>query len=96
MLDRVKELREEYLRLLHAMQTGVAFDPDTSDREPKHLRVGVNAAMADQGALAGLLIAKGIFTEEEYVEALVAGMQREVDGYEQKLSKKFSKPVHLA
>src|SRR5207244_2000112 len=46
-LDKIKE----HHRLSHAMQAGVALlmqrDPD--ETSPKHLRVGINVALADQG-----------------------------------------------
>jgi predicted unusual protein kinase regulating ubiquinone biosynthesis (AarF/ABC1/UbiB family) len=63
---------------VHAMQTCVAYemnkerDPPT---EPKHLRVGINTAMADQEGIVRLLIRKGIFTEEEYFEAIADSME---------------------
>ena len=41
-----------------------------AEPEGKVLRVGVNSAMVDHAALVRLLIAKGIFTLEEYEEAL--------------------------
>ena len=60
--------RDRYLKAAHAMQTGVALEMSrhAAPTEPKHLRVGVNAAMSDQAGLVKLLIAKGIFTEDEY------------------------------
>ena len=64
---KLDKLRSEYVSLAHAMQSGVAakmgFDP--SETSPKHLRVGVNTAHIDFGALMHLLIEKGIITEEE-------------------------------
>lgn len=89
---------ERYLAAAHAMQSGVAaemgIDPDPTS--PKHLRVGVNSAMSDQGALARLLIAKGVFSEEEYTKALADGMEAEAQLYEKRLSEHFGKPVRLA
>jgi hypothetical protein len=82
--------RERYVAAAHAMQTAVLTkrdmtDPDNSTGEcsPKHLRVGVNAAMVDCGSLAELLVAKGIITEEERVKALADGMEREVQMYKE-------------
>ena len=80
-MSRVEELTVQYADLLHAMQSGVKFSQDKTDQKPKHLRVGVNAALVDHGAVVRLLIEKGVFTEEEYLEALVAGMQDEVTKY---------------
>lgn len=65
-MARLDDLRREYLRLAHAMQAGVAMwqNYDPSETTPKHLRVGINSAMADHGALVDLLFKKGILTEE--------------------------------
>lgn len=80
-----EELNKRYLAACHAMQSGVAFkmDMDTKDTTPKHLRVGVNSAMCDSSALAGLLIRKGVITEAEYLEAITVMMEEEVDRYRQ-------------
>lgn len=78
----------EYEQKLHAMQSGVAMEMNyrKEPTEPKHLRVGVNAAMADQCGLVRLLITKGIFTEEEYLTAITNSMSDEVDRYEEHLA----------
>lgn len=70
------------------MQSGVATEMEygSAATEPKHLRVGVNSALVDGAALAGLLVAKGVITEEEYLEAIASGMEREAKAYEQRLS----------
>lgn len=72
---------ERYAKAAHAMQSGVAFLEDKTDQTPKHLRVGVNVALSDLGALATLLIEKGVFTRAEYVKALADGMEREAESY---------------
>jgi hypothetical protein len=75
-----------YHTAAHAMQTGVAYqmvnDPEASATSPKHLRVGINAAMSDQAGLARLLISKGIITEEEYIKAVADAMEDERDKYQ--------------
>src|SRR5687768_12035238 len=87
----LEEKRERYLALCHAMQTGVAFkmEKDAKDTTPKHLRVGINAAMSDHGALVGLLFKKGIITEEEYYDALIESMEREVQMYQSKIEELY-------
>jgi hypothetical protein len=89
------QLAQHYSALLHAMQSGVSTEQarGSDDGTPKHLRVGVNAAMSDHGALVGLLIAKGVFTDREYLEAITAGMQREVDSYRQRIADKLGVPI---
>ena len=80
-MSKVDELVKQHRELSHAMQSGVEFSKDKSDQESKHLRVGINVALADGGSLARLLIHKGVITEEEYLQAIVDGMKREVESY---------------
>lgn len=87
----------EYYDAAHAMQTGVAheLERDPKTGTPKDLRVGINSAMVTDGALAQLLIAKGIFTEAEYAEAVRLEMCREVDRLEARLSAYYGRPITL-
>lgn len=72
-------LRQEYLNALHQVQTAVAYAPQSSALEPKHLRVGINAVHADMSGLVTLLIEKGVFTELEYFQAMVKSIRDEVE-----------------
>jgi len=91
------EQRARYERAAHAMQSGVAmmmnYDPGPTN--PKHLRVGVNSAMVEHSALGHLLIEKGLITEDEYVEAIIIFMEREVKTYERLLKEILGTEVHL-
>lgn len=91
-------LRIRYQEALHGMQTGVfatmlreAGPSGTLDigRFLKHLRVGVNSALVEHGALLTLMLRKGVFTPEEYWAELVAGMERERATYEADLGVKL-------
>lgn len=88
-----RDLGLSYNQALHGMQTGVAIEqkglnPDASGpTSPKHLRVGVNSAMVETAALALLLMEKGVFTEEEYSEALRLLMNNELALYEARAPK---------
>lgn len=95
---------QEYARALHAIQTGVLYEmqfdfeegrgisPDTpTGRLIKHLRTGLNGALADHGSLARLLITKGIITDEEYKEAMLAGVRAEKENYEATLSARLER-----
>lgn len=97
--ETVEQKRQRYLALSHAMQTGVAHEMNFPERgdptTPKHLRVGVNMAMVEHGALVQLLIARGLFTEAEYYDALNAAMEREVALYESRLSEMMGATIHL-
>jgi hypothetical protein len=85
---RIERALARYQAALHAVQSGVAAEMDLrpGPTEPKHLRTGVNAAMADHAGLVTLLIAKGVITKAEYYEAMANAMEEEKARYEQHLS----------
>lgn len=89
---------QRYVAAAHAMQSGVATKMGyyTKDVEPKSLRVGINSAMVEHAALAQLLMSKGIITEEEYLEAIAAGMEREAELYRAELSEHYGTNITLA
>lgn len=94
----MQQLKDRYTRACHKVQTAIAFmvgRPEYRAAEPKHLRVGVDCSKADHSALAGLLIAKGIFTEEEYIAALADGMEREAERQEEQLQAMVSPNVRV-
>ena len=97
-LERSINAQLRYKLAAHAMQTGVAFtmDADPDETSPKHLRIGVNAALVDAGSLGALLIKKGVITEVEYFESLADIMEKEVESYTKKLEKLTGKKVTLA
>lgn len=85
-----EERQKRYAALAHAVQTGVAFVmgkeiAGNGSTSPKHLRVGVNMAMVEHAALATLLTQKGIITDDEYGDALIAELEREVERYTQEV-----------
>ena len=86
-----QEDKDRYEQALHAMQSGVAMQMnwDAKDTTPKHLRVGVNAALVDSSALAQLLMNKGIITEDEYFSALADMAEFEVKRYEEIINDHF-------
>lgn len=77
---------ERYLRAMHGVQSGVAYEmtKDTKPTDPKHLRVGINAAMIEHGALVKVLFDKGVLTEDEYYAALADGAEEELRRYEER------------
>lgn len=91
-MDKTKQqIVEEYTHHARRMQAGVEYTmQDSKECQPKHLRVGVNTALADQGSLARLLIKKGVITEMEYLESIADGMKQEADAYENRVQQKFS------
>lgn len=97
--ENESRLSVKLAELMHAVQSGVAYSmniPGDKACEPKHLRVGVNASLIDTAAIADLLIQKGIFTKEEYLESLCKFAQNDVDTYEKELSDHFGTSVKLA
>lgn len=96
-----QEDQERYQRAMHAVQTGVAMETELpqvldSGTSPKHLRVGVNAALVDSGALALLLLKKGVIESDEYERALADQAEAEVRRYEFRLSQVLRHEVKLA
>lgn len=87
-----------YYAALHRVQTGVAYEMEwTEQTSPKHLRVGVNSALVDSVAVAHLLLAKGVISQDEYEEQLAVEMEREAADYEQRVQEHFDDPnIRLA
>jgi hypothetical protein len=86
---RRDKFAEESARLGHAIQTGVRMEIElglNNAHEPKHLRVGVNQALIETGALGWLLIKKGLITDQEYYDSILELMRKEVISYERRLS----------
>lgn len=81
---------QRYLAACHAIQSGVAFEHSqgSTDGTPKHLRTGINIAMCDHAALVKLLVAKGLFTDEEYTAAIADEAEEEVKRYETRIGDK--------
>lgn len=75
----------------HAMQTGVMITEaqQGGQEKTKDLRVGINVLLCDHAALVRTLIKKGVFTEEEYAEAITETMQEEQHRYEHLLGVKL-------
>lgn len=85
------DIHERYMAAAHGVQTGVAYELeyDPSSGTPKHLRTGLNLSKVEHGALVRLLIAKGIITDEEYMEEMVKGVEEELHTYEERINKHF-------
>lgn len=91
--------KELYTHHAHRMQTGVAVkmghDPQLPEVQPKHLRVGINSAHASIDGLSALLLEKGLFTEAEYLGAMVKAMAREADRYEEEVREIYGPKMRL-
>ncbi len=73
--------RERYLTAMKRVQTAIEFSDNKKPLEAKHLRVGIDMSKSDMGGLAKLLIDKGIFTIEEYEEAMANQAEIEAESY---------------
>jgi hypothetical protein len=98
-MRELHDLGLSYEEAAHGMQTAVLheqnlYEHTAAKRSPppephehpngsKHLRVGLNASKSDHAAIADLLIAKGIITEAEYLEALRLRMNDELARYQE-------------
>lgn len=81
------EYQNRYEAAMHAVQTGVLLEieklgPGPSGTSPKHLRVGINAAMVSDAALVQLLVDKKLFSMEEYWKYLAEAAETEKARYE--------------
>lgn len=88
---------DRYRAAAHAVQTGIAVSIEKGDdlASPKHLRVGLDMRACDHAALVRLLIAKGIVTDEEYLEAVADEAEQEKARYEQRLLERLGAKVTL-
>jgi len=78
-------------KLQHQVQSAVAFlmgklGNSYKETQPKFLRVGVNSAMIETSALARLMLSKGIITNTEYFEMIIAVWTEERDNYQAQLT----------
>lgn len=79
------DLGLSYKDAMHGMQTAVAYELSRSIggyADAKDLRVGINSAHITDFALVKLLVDKGVFTWEEFDEALRLAANNEVARYE--------------
>lgn len=73
----------------HRVQTAVGFAQGLGDTgsSAKHLRTGLDMRAADMHGLVSLLIAKRVFTLDEYLQAMAISAEQEADRYEQVVQK---------
>lgn len=92
--EQEADVTARYAAALHKVQSGIALDiPQLGEAgagaSPKHLRVGMNSALSSIDAIAQLLIAKGIFTSDEYAVAVMESMEREADAAEKRVQERY-------
>lgn len=84
MTSQLKWLKESdkgltYEEALHGVQSSIAFGYYDRSMEPKHARTGIDMQKSDTLGLVCLLIDKGIFTRDEYMEYMRLAANKEVD-----------------
>jgi hypothetical protein len=99
--DTAEHDTARYNAAMHAVQSGVAMEIESGGEAgqqttPKHLRVGVNAALVGNAAIARILIERGICTLTEYTAALATEAEAEQHRYEQRLSAELGTHVTLS
>jgi DNA-binding ferritin-like protein (Dps family) len=92
-----EEKWERSTQLLHAVQSGIAMtiEKGSTRATPKHLRVGVDNSIIMHSAICKLLFAKGIITEDEYLDQYIELLEEEVDKEEKTLSEVFGADIRL-
>jgi len=70
---------DSYQQSAKKVQAAIGYNPNKKALEPKHLRVGIDMSKADQKGLVDLLIAKGVFTKEEYIDAVTQSAAEEAE-----------------
>lgn len=94
---------DRYKAAVHAVQAGAGMEVELDhprwhselQRAWKHLRVGIDSAKVEQGALVAMLIQRGLFTEDDYLEAIAVAMEQEQKRWEAMLSERLNTKVTL-
>jgi hypothetical protein len=88
-----------YEEAAHGVQSAIKYEMDREKHEIrstlKHLRVGVDMRAADARALAELLIAKGVFTADEYIEYMRLAANEELARYTEHVREKYDLPMNV-
>jgi hypothetical protein len=100
----MRDLGLTYEQAAHGVQSAIQFEqgqdafyvnnPASADKA-KHLRVGLDMSKADMLGLALLLMDKGVFTQEEYVEYMRRAANEELARYEEHVNTVYGGGVTL-
>lgn len=95
----MRDLGLSYDEALHGVQTAIKYELEKDNRNAldiiKHLRVGLDARGADAQGLASLLIQKGVFTLDEYLEYMRIAMNEELARYTQHCRETYGLPDNV-
>lgn len=90
---------ERYMAAAHAVLSATAYLLGVSQKTGtvKHIVHGNNLMRADHNSLVQLLIAKGVFTGDEYAKAIADGTEAEVEHLREIIAGKTGRPApHFA
>lgn len=99
----MRDLGLSYEQAAHGIQTAIKYELENcrehimssrTDKD-KHLRVGIDLRAADASGLAKLLIDKGVFTADEYVEYMRLAANEELARYTDYIRKQFKLPIDV-
>lgn len=99
MRDQFKDLGLSYSEALHGVQSAIKYKIENNLSEshsPKHMRVGVDMSKADMAGLVMLLMEKGLFTLEEYLEAVRLHANQELHMHEEEVREKGALPPNTS
>jgi hypothetical protein len=87
----MKDLGLDYTTAMHGVQSAIKFKIENGwdGASPKHLRVGVDGSKSDMLGLVELLISKGLFTAEEYIEHMRLAANQELAIHEEQIAKLY-------
>lgn len=98
----MRDLGLTYDQAMHGVQSAVRFvmtkngiaddDEDAILRMVKHLRVGVDARASDMLAIVELLLAKGVFSRDEYLEHVRLAANEELAMHEEHIRAEYNFP----
>ncbi len=74
---------------------GITMAAGGNECDAQSLCAGMTMGLSDHAALVTLLIAKGLFTEVEYFEAMATAAEKQKVRWEQTLSAQLGKNVTL-
>ena len=98
-----RDLGLSYEEAAHGVQSAIKYEMEHDAHKAtrphietfKHLRTGLDCRASDAAGLAQLLIDKGVFTQDEYIESMRIAMNEELVRYTEHIRKVFNLPANF-
>jgi len=94
----LRDLGLTYEQAAHGVQSAIKYEIEMMQRNVsdhiKHLRTGIDCRAANEQGLANLLIKKGVFTQEEYLEYIRTSMNEELARYQDYMREMYLLPAN--